>query len=63
MKRPDMPPKVVALMQAIVDLGLNDWVERKRPGYTLFSLELEPIQKEGKDSYRITKIKVRLKEQ
>lgn len=58
---PDMPPKVVALMGAIADLGLNDWVEHRRPGYILSSVTLEPVQKDGKDSYRIAKIELRPK--
>ena len=60
---PDMPPEMIALMSAVVDLGLTEWVERKRLGYTLASVEFEVTHKDGQDFYRPTKIKIKPKEQ
>lgn len=59
----EVPPAVEALMNAIADFGLKQWVERKKPGYTLDSVTMELIEKDGKDFYRITKVNLKPKDE
>lgn len=59
----EVPPEVEALMNAIADFGLKQWVERKKPGYTLDSVTMELIEKDGRDFYRITKVNLKPKDE